>query len=481
MEYKKQIERIKRKLGRVMAKHAFSHNYLRYSNYYKLDPPLSEGELANFEQMLQIRLPSCYRTFLKEVGSVNYDNFFLGAGPYSGLLSLERAFEESKILPGYLKEPSLIHPDLTEEEWTELLNLLNPNVLSRYEYEKEYSCIFQGLLSISSGEKFSIMIVLNGEHRGRIVKIDKDNRKPLFTCDNNFLDWYEEWLDGIINNYQISKFGCCYGGDEKKLIELYNSSASEVERLFVLKSMTKFTRIDGETASFIKGLIKESNKEQVERAMELLSRACYSDIKEYLEELLASGKAKERLYALNTIFNMAKYHYNDWPEKIIPLLAQESDEEIIGAALRVLDECSSDYGRLLTPLFNHESTEIRAIALNYLRRLRNWFNYLEKFNLALYDEEPEVVVEALLAVKGLKEERLLKGLEHIMDNFKENRFEVLTNTIESLSHFGQKALPLLKRAGRHPDEKVSQLAKKYIGEIEIEVRTSWLKGISDIF
>ena len=41
-------------------------------------------------------------------------------------------------------------------------------------------------------------LALNGVDYGRVVSIDQDLSMPCVVRENNFIDWYEGWLDRIL-------------------------------------------------------------------------------------------------------------------------------------------------------------------------------------------------------------------------------------------------------------------------------------------
>jgi hypothetical protein len=64
-----------------------------------LNPPLAEAAAVAFEAEHRVRLPEGYREFVTMLGNG-------GAGPYYGLLSLERCAQDS----GLLSRPSPLRP-----------------------------------------------------------------------------------------------------------------------------------------------------------------------------------------------------------------------------------------------------------------------------------------------------------------------------------------------------------------------------------
>jgi len=59
--------------------------------------------------------------------------------------------------------------------------------------------IFSGILPIGTmGCTYYYGLVLTGKYAGRVVGIDTDLQIPLFMEEENFLEWYEHYLDGVL-------------------------------------------------------------------------------------------------------------------------------------------------------------------------------------------------------------------------------------------------------------------------------------------
>src|SRR5579884_3899453 len=119
---------------------------------FRLNPPLDESAVAAFERRHLVRLPAPYRQFLLRAGNG-------GAGPYYGLLPLERwADAVLESLPDYLGRPSPLRPDMP----------------AGVEWEKTLGCaweeLFQGTLALChQGCAYYTLLVVTGEYRGRVV------------------------------------------------------------------------------------------------------------------------------------------------------------------------------------------------------------------------------------------------------------------------------------------------------------------------
>ena len=119
----------------------------------------------------------------------------------------------------YLSKKVKIHPNMTDEFWKDLTSKIeNDEDITDEEFDKEMGNLFAGILPIGSqGCTYLHGIILNGEHKGKVVNLDLSIHKPIFTHENNFLDWYERWLDEIISG-ELSKDGPHWFGYSKREI-----------------------------------------------------------------------------------------------------------------------------------------------------------------------------------------------------------------------------------------------------------------------
>ena len=197
MPFTNQIKRIKEKLPLAKRKDAKLKVFGASKHKYLLNLPLSKNKIAAFEAKNNIQLPAEFKAFLTEVGNG-------GAGPYYGISKLEADQADE-----YLSKPCKIHHDLTDQEWSEVTSFETEEGITDERYEEARGAVFQGMLNIGTqGCTYEMMLVVSGEHKGRVVYIDEDLQKPFFTYEANFLDWYERWLDEIIAGYnEINGFG----------------------------------------------------------------------------------------------------------------------------------------------------------------------------------------------------------------------------------------------------------------------------------
>ncbi len=212
MTYSEQIQRIKEKLEIVKSLDTQFEIFGANSHKYYLDKPASQSEIAEFESKYNIELPSCFKTFISEVGNggIEYPENVIGnsaAGPHFGIYKLgnhiDVLFDSES---GCLQRIAFVDSNMIESEWRNKYDELEENI-SDEDFDKHVEKVFSGILIIGfCGCSGYQGIILNGKDKGRIVYLYEEVEYcPEFTKEINFLDWYENWLNEIINNKKFAK------------------------------------------------------------------------------------------------------------------------------------------------------------------------------------------------------------------------------------------------------------------------------------
>lgn len=171
---------------------------------YALAPPLTEEEVAQFEQIYQVTLPAEYKYFITHVGNGG-EYGRLGPGPAHGIYPLGQdnlSFMSGETLRSikYLKQPCRFAPGISDDIWDEIIEDLEAN-FGESELEGR---LYQGLLPIGELGCYGYsMLVVTGVHAGRIVYIGVQDSTPVFAKQAGFLDWYEDWLDGLVSERDL--------------------------------------------------------------------------------------------------------------------------------------------------------------------------------------------------------------------------------------------------------------------------------------
>ncbi|MEK3718384.1 SMI1/KNR4 family protein [Paenibacillus sp. FSL R7-0333] len=364
-----QLERIRTKLEQALCKDAEFAEFGASSHRYKLKEKLTAGELADWEAQYGIRLPEPFARFLTEIGNG-------GAGPYYGIYPLAQATSYTE-LPA-LQGRAALHPGMTAEEWNLLTEpLTGERDISDEEYEEARNKALGGMLCIGTqGCEYEMYLVLEGEHRGRIVYTSEffPDRPFFFVYEDNFLDWYERWLDEIILDYDNAWFGSRLPGDENTLIQLYRNTPDGKLQAKALEAMFKFKRITPSTLEFLKHVTEHSPRDST-TAISLLCKTSFAAGRPYLQKLLQSDDAEGALRALTILHTYGK---NEDRTEFIPLIRQRlerlegiNDAETLRYAGYILKDCDAMDFRDFAPFLCHASLAMQTAAIYAVRDCGN--------------------------------------------------------------------------------------------------------------
>lgn len=229
--YQDQIKRIKSKL--VLAKQYDTNLSLfgAEEHEYVLDAPIASKVVEDFEEAHGILLPIEYRLFITHIGNG-------GAGPYYGVYPFGTdysiSYDEYSSLQ--LQGETKIAPDLSVDLWHKWVEEVYDSGDDDVLFETRLAALWGGILIIGTqGCTYHCGLVLNGSYRGRVVYVDEGSfQLPRFTYESHFLDWYERWLDDILEgNLTVENsgtFGYQMGGTVKHLLSVYLEADSSIKK-----------------------------------------------------------------------------------------------------------------------------------------------------------------------------------------------------------------------------------------------------------
>jgi hypothetical protein len=192
------IQRVRAKLAEVAA-----------SADVRLGRALPEGDIAAFEARLGIRLPSAYRAFLTAIGHAGY-------GPDYGLLPLDD-------WGAGLGDPPVEYPSQPFP--------VTSDTVYQTDWEEYYGDrLYQGTVSVvHRGCTEFTLLVITGPARGRLVEVTEFT-PPRFYIDNDFLAWYERWLDFVAAGYDLNWFSESMAGTDEQLADVLSTDTSAARR-----------------------------------------------------------------------------------------------------------------------------------------------------------------------------------------------------------------------------------------------------------
>jgi SMI1/KNR4 family protein SUKH-1 len=179
---------------------------------FKLNPPLSEPEVAAFEAKHSIRLPDGYRHFITQIGNG-------GAGPYYGVFPLGHMDHGFDLAPW--NKPGSIVGDLASDfTWREAWNDLTgypPDELAdedEEEYDRQLNAfearyfapsLMNGAFPICHmGCALRVWLAVTGQQRGRLWRdgrAEQTGLSPILLKNGSpadFSRWYMEWMQDAL-------------------------------------------------------------------------------------------------------------------------------------------------------------------------------------------------------------------------------------------------------------------------------------------
>ena len=323
-KYDAQVARIKKKLAKMKVSDKALNQFGAKTHRYILREPIPEKDVVNYEEQLHITLPEAYKIFITRIG-------YGGAGPDHGLW----IFSPDLFIGNneFYKDPSLFlpltfGPDTSNEEWKANTSKFYQK-LSLEEEWKEDDRVYGGLSIIGDcGCGTMNRLVMNGEHKGKIVWTPGDcTVKPGFYEEDNFLDWYERWLDeSILRDLQLFGVGNFAVRDKKsdeEVIRQYEEAIDVNTRKRCLSALLERRSLAPSVFDIIKKDFAHEDEDIRRQVQALLTKHAYETAKPLLKKFEASYFGE----VLNLIYAFADEHAADWKTEIETVLGGNSTEE----------------------------------------------------------------------------------------------------------------------------------------------------------
>jgi hypothetical protein len=446
-DFNHQLQRIQDKLIRAQRADSQLRVFGASSHKYRLKQPATLKQVLKFERAYSIQLPECYRSFVLTIGNGGVGPSNSGAGPFYGIYPFGENADELVIdnAEKYLKKDCIIYPKMADDYWKSLTrNIDESNRMPDDEFESESGKIFGGILPIGSqGCTYLHGLVLNGPYRGRVVNLDMDRQKPQFAFENNFLDWYERWLDEIISGELIKDsagwFGYVKGGTEEELLDCFITSINAEDKEACLDGLLGKTQLKESTLNKVEHLIKHN---PAHKSNLVLAKSNYLQAKPYLLELVNT----DTLSAFKFIYSNSKDKSNEWLPIIEENINRINDAETLRYCTYLLKETGTQYGNLIVPFTKSSNEQIRINAYYALGQLRSKKDFTEVFIEGLNDRSNEVICTALQALSGVWNTRLLEHYKRLAEKFLQERDHILVNLEHVLKDIGLTIPAILNKA-----------------------------------
>lgn len=437
-QFNEQIARIKIKLKAAEQKDKELTAFGAQTHQYILHQPLSVTALSDFETRYKIVLPECYKAFLLLVGNGGVSYADSAAGPFYGIYPLGTGVDDLTNAPEkYLGAPVKIYPDITIDAWQHLIKETEEDDISDEAYDAALGNIYAGILPIGSqGCTYVHGLVLNGEHAGRVINLDTDRQRPQFCFEDNFLDWYERWLDEILSEDLLTDaapwFGYTMGGSVELLLNKYHTATDPLVKHQCIRGILSKRSIAPVMIALLEKAYQDADPAYQQEWLGVLTKFSYQSAKPHL--LVYS--AINPLPVLQFIWWYAKDKSGEWQALITESLRGVTDEETFRFCSYLLLESHIDYVPLIIPLTTHKNPQIRVSAFYLLGKIANKAAYLDVFIRGLHDPANEVIHATLQALSGVKDKRLIPAYQQLSARFPTEQDYILSNLSLRLEDMG---------------------------------------------
>ncbi|QKW32840.1 HEAT repeat domain-containing protein [Actinomadura sp. NAK00032] len=362
---------------------------------YRLKPPLPESTVAAFEAEHDIVLPDTYRRFITELGDG-------GAGPSYGLLTLADAYAEvSDSFPGHLVEPSPFVPGMHyAQDWWD-----------RFWGPDDRPDPLQGTLAIvHHGCTSYTQLVVSGPGRGRLVNVDLNGvPAPYVLEDNDFLSWYERWLDELLAGYDVTWFGEKIPGDAPKLLDVLADDPSPQRRARAARSLSALPAISPTAADALARAATDLDPLVREAVMNVARHSKVAAVEPAARAALSDPEAPVRAGAISVLRALGA---TDVPDKARQLLT-DPDREVRWQAMQALADSNRMVVADLAPLITGQDAKTRESATYFLIGAQGKADDL--LAQALADNDPAVRRQAVQTAEQRDERTLLPDMERMLE------------------------------------------------------------------
>lgn len=440
-EFVEQIDRINSKLIEVRKMDATREVFGANAHDYQVEKPVTESQIQAFEQKHEIRLPHCYAAFLRNFGSDDCLPSNSIVGPFYGIYPLGIGIDE--FLHGsssHLKNTPAICVNMSDKSWSKLAHAINSeNNVSDAEYVSARQRIYSGILPIGSqGCQSFHGLLLSGPDKGRVVNIDIEGYKPRFAYEDNFLDWYERWLDEILSGILPSDssywFGYVMGGDDVALFERYPDAVGMTAKLDVLYGFTKLKQISTESCHKLLEICDDETTELRNFAVGLLTKFDHDMAIPKLKEMIEQGDEACRV-ACESIWH-AKGNAAHWVPLLQNRLKTVQNPETFRFITYIFIDAAAEYSADLKPFGESKNEDVRVSVFHSLGKLANKEDLIDTFMLGLEDRSARVVHTTLQALNGVSDRRLFPSYYQIIKRFEVDENYIHINLEHRLREYG---------------------------------------------
>ncbi len=435
--YKQQTQRIIEKLDIVRQKDPTFKVFGADSHKYGIGRTLDIKTIENFEQEYNLDLPSCYKAFLTLVGNGNSIKGHRNSavGPFYGIYPFASNIDELIENPKpYLQKECCLSPLMTDKQWDEI-SQEDDEEISEENYDEWLGNLFAGILPIGSqGCTYLHGLVLNGKYKGKVVNLDLSIQKPHFCFEDNFLDWYERWLDEIISGDLTTKnaasFGYDKGGTEDSLIEEYKNADIE-NKSRCLIGLLKKRVLSQSTYKFVEQEYHKCDDDLKFLFLHILAKFDYNKAKPYL----FAYANKDLLTVLQAVHWYHKDKSKDWVNFIEAQVTPICNDNTFCFCNYIMENAKVDSSGFIIPFTKHADKDIRNTAFYHLGEQNNPERFIDVFIIGLQDNSNQVVHTTIQALYDIENKKLLKYYKKIALKYLKETDYILCNLKQNLKKY----------------------------------------------
>ncbi|MCH9681224.1 MAG: HEAT repeat domain-containing protein [Deltaproteobacteria bacterium] len=417
---------------------------------FSLGERAADADVAAFEAARGVTLPADYRAFITTVGHG-------GAGPYYGLYALDQWDRERDDPVEDLGAPCPLHP-ATLPPGSGWLEALMPDLDPDLALDR---CL-QGTMSIGTqGCSGAIQLVVSGTARGRVLYVDLQGGRPYFPEHDDFLGWYERWLDELLNGCTAPGFGLGMPGFEPELREALCNDRRPAD---ALRALARLPRVGPQCLALIRAHVDDP-RPAVRRAAVSTLGVHDDDAAALARPLLDDPNPDIREAALRTI---ERSDIVRWQHDVYAML-DDPEPTLARRALSALATANLLTVAQLAPLTDASRPALRRTAMQWLRTLTT--RGLDADDAAIMgalarewldDTHEDVAFEGLLILTLVDEDSVQAQLErHALGPSRRLRVVACSALLRQAPEVGMQALLELTRSD---DPFTRQGAARLLGE-----------------
>ncbi|MFC7246025.1 HEAT repeat domain-containing protein [Catellatospora aurea] len=376
------------KLGLVTASpDRWQHVFGVEAHGFQLNPPLAEETVTLFESDHGVDLPEAYRRFVTRLGDG-------GAGPDYGLLPLGDDVSDK------LAAPSVIEPGLERlEHWSE-------------QFYKADVSPWQGTLTVvDHGCTVRTLLIVTGPWRGRLVHADVDGRfGPYMLEDEDFLAWYERWLDELTEGCDVGMFGWQkLPGDEDFLRTALASDPSPSRRERAARSLAALPELSRDGWHALLAASSDTDPLARQEVVEMVAKVKMPGAEALIRAALADPDPRVRKEAVQ---GLNKVGVAD-REQMLRQMLTDPDVAVVNSALWPLASARTLRLADLTPLLEHADSLHRRRAAFFLLYTQD--EVTDVLRDLISGDDPHMRASAVRAAVYRRERRLLPDVQQLAE------------------------------------------------------------------